>query len=175
MYQTFENSSLAMTRKLDDMIDLPKSQPKRTYKEDLECEMVMVKMPRCMSILGSTDAYDEPIGSLGMMNNEVGNTIPQSNQQILPSFQEYAPLVTYPKKVDETFRNLYRGRAFGPNETRGGHSGFLGVDFSNLEMIEYDWQFESKEVSFLGEGLNLPIRPKELEKVIFDEKKPRSS
>ncbi|GJU78153.1 hypothetical protein Tco_1275223 [Tanacetum coccineum] len=37
---------------------------KRTYKEDLECEMVMVKMPRCMSWLGSTDAYDEPIGSL---------------------------------------------------------------------------------------------------------------
>ncbi|GJV62051.1 hypothetical protein Tco_1468151 [Tanacetum coccineum] len=65
MHQTFEKSSLAMTRKLDDMIELPKSQPKRTYKEDLECEMVMVKIPRCMSWLGSTDAYDEPIGSLG--------------------------------------------------------------------------------------------------------------
>ncbi|GKB64258.1 hypothetical protein Tco_0920444 [Tanacetum coccineum] len=31
-----------------------------------------------------------------------------------------------------------------------GHSGSLGVDFSNLEMIEDDWQLESKEVSFLG-------------------------
>nr|GEU43296.1 hypothetical protein [Tanacetum cinerariifolium] len=64
MHQTLEKSSLAMTRKLDDMIKLPKSQPKRTYKEDLECETVMVKMPRCMSWLGSTDAYDKPIGSL---------------------------------------------------------------------------------------------------------------
>nr|GFA80592.1 hypothetical protein [Tanacetum cinerariifolium] len=34
-----------MTHKLDDMIELPKSQPKETYKEDLESEMVMVKVP----------------------------------------------------------------------------------------------------------------------------------
>ncbi|GJX82164.1 hypothetical protein Tco_0331645 [Tanacetum coccineum] len=45
-----------------------------------------------------------------------------------------------------------------------GHSGSLGVNFSNLEMIEDDWQLKPKEVSFLGEGLNLPVRPKELEK-----------
>ncbi|GKA64210.1 hypothetical protein Tco_0763816 [Tanacetum coccineum] len=35
-----------MTHKLDDMIELPKSQLKKTYEDDLECEMVMVKMPR---------------------------------------------------------------------------------------------------------------------------------
>ncbi|GKA01879.1 ribonuclease H-like domain-containing protein [Tanacetum coccineum] len=46
MHQTCENSSLAMTYKLDDMIELSKSQPKKTYKDDLECEFVMVKMPR---------------------------------------------------------------------------------------------------------------------------------
>ncbi|GJR85287.1 hypothetical protein Tco_0905625 [Tanacetum coccineum] len=46
-----------------------------------------------------------------------------------------------------------------------GHSGSLGVDFSNLEMIEDDWELKSKEVSFLGEGLNLPVRAKEIEKV----------
>ncbi|GKB26560.1 hypothetical protein Tco_0865961 [Tanacetum coccineum] len=102
IHQTFEKSSLAMTCKLDDMIELPKSQPKRTYKEDLECEMVMVKMSRCMSWLGSTDAYDEPIGSLGMMNNEVENTCPQSTSQVLPSFEEYTPPVTYLKEVEET-------------------------------------------------------------------------
>ncbi|GJT63989.1 hypothetical protein Tco_1015469 [Tanacetum coccineum] len=61
MHLTFEKSSLAMTHLLDD-IELPKSQPKKTYKDDLECEMVMVKMPRCMSYLGSTNTYDEPIG-----------------------------------------------------------------------------------------------------------------
>ena len=44
------------------------------------------------------------------------------------------------------------------------HSGSLGVDFLNLEMIEDDWRLESKEVSFLREGLNLPVWPKELEK-----------
>ncbi|GJU56698.1 hypothetical protein Tco_1234464 [Tanacetum coccineum] len=31
-----------------------------------------------------------------------------------------------------------------------GQSGSLGVDFSNMEMIEDDWELESKEVSFLG-------------------------
>ncbi|GKD43983.1 hypothetical protein Tco_1268628 [Tanacetum coccineum] len=56
-----------------------------------------------------------------------------------------------------------------------GHSGSLGVDFSNMEMIEDDWGLESKEVSFLGKGLNSPVRPKEVEKVIFDEKKLESS
>ncbi|GJS93167.1 serine carboxypeptidase S28 family protein [Tanacetum coccineum] len=35
-----------------------------------------------------------------------------------------------------------------------GHSGSLGVDFSKLWMIEDDWKLESKEVSFLGRGLN---------------------
>ncbi|GJV81762.1 hypothetical protein Tco_1517632 [Tanacetum coccineum] len=65
MYQTLEKTSLAMTRKLDDMIELPKSQPKETYMEDLECEMVMVKMPRFIAWLGSIDTCDEHIGSLG--------------------------------------------------------------------------------------------------------------
>nr|GEY46047.1 copia protein [Tanacetum cinerariifolium] len=45
-----------------------------------------------------------------------------------------------------------------------GQSGFLGVDFLNLEMIEDDWELESKEVSFIRRGLNLPMKPKELEK-----------
>ncbi|GJX81992.1 hypothetical protein Tco_0331473 [Tanacetum coccineum] len=56
-----------------------------------------------------------------------------------------------------------------------GQNGSLGVDFSNLDMIENDWELESKEVSFLGRGLNSPVRPKEVEKVIFDEKKLGSS
>ncbi|GKE29104.1 hypothetical protein Tco_1444488 [Tanacetum coccineum] len=72
MHQTFKKSSLTMTHKLDDMIKLPKSQPKRTYMEDLECEMVMVKMHRCMSWLGSTDAYDELIDSLERFRETLG-------------------------------------------------------------------------------------------------------
>ncbi|GKD49880.1 hypothetical protein Tco_1278856 [Tanacetum coccineum] len=56
MYQTFEKSSLAMTHKLDDMIELPKSQSKKTYKEELECKLVMVNMPKCMAWLD-----DEPL------------------------------------------------------------------------------------------------------------------
>ncbi|GKD65696.1 hypothetical protein Tco_1307804 [Tanacetum coccineum] len=66
LHHTFEKSSIAMTHKLDDMIELPKSQPKRTYNEDLKCEIAMVKMPKCMAWLD-----DEPIGDLDMMEDKV--------------------------------------------------------------------------------------------------------
>ncbi|GKF89540.1 hypothetical protein Tco_0263503, partial [Tanacetum coccineum] len=50
-----------------------------------------------------------------------------------------------------------------------GHSGSLGVDFLNMEMIENDWELESKEVSFLGRRLNSLVRPKEVKKVRIKE------
>ncbi|GJW54829.1 hypothetical protein Tco_0098914 [Tanacetum coccineum] len=50
-----------------------------------------------------------------------------------------------------------------------GHSGSLGVDFLNMEMIEDDWELEPKEVSFLGRRLNFSIGPKELENVRIKE------
>ncbi|GJY29340.1 hypothetical protein Tco_0405107 [Tanacetum coccineum] len=84
MHQTFKKSSLAMTYKLDDMIELPKSQSKKKYKEELECEIVMVKVTKCMSWL---DACDEPIGDLDMMEDKVDNPSPQSTPQVLPSFE----------------------------------------------------------------------------------------
>ncbi|GKA24482.1 hypothetical protein Tco_0710515 [Tanacetum coccineum] len=86
-----------MTRKLDDMIELPKSQPKRTYNEDLECEIVMVKMPKCMAWLD-----DEPIGDLDTMEDKVDNPSPQCTPQVLPSIELYTPPVTHPEEVEET-------------------------------------------------------------------------
>ncbi|GJT36920.1 hypothetical protein Tco_0936785 [Tanacetum coccineum] len=126
MYQTLEKTSLAMTRKLDDMIELPKSQPKRTYMEDLECETVMVKMLRCMSWLGSTNAYDEPIGSLEVketlgtpMHEELLNQMKLEDVSLtdhdislssreVPSFDELKPqlqpLTSFPA-LDENLRD----------------------------------------------------------------------
>nr|GEY30158.1 hypothetical protein [Tanacetum cinerariifolium] len=86
-----------MTHKLDDMIELPKSQPKRTYNEDLECEIVMVKMPKCMSWLD-----DEPIGDLDTMDDKAKNPSPRSTPQVLLSFEVYTLPVTYPEEIDET-------------------------------------------------------------------------
>nr|GEY56687.1 hypothetical protein [Tanacetum cinerariifolium] len=71
LHQTFEKSSIVMTRKLDDMIELPKSQPKRTYNRDLECEIVMVKMPKCIAWLD-----DEPIDDLDMIEDKAKNPSP---------------------------------------------------------------------------------------------------
>ncbi|GJT75082.1 hypothetical protein Tco_1041807 [Tanacetum coccineum] len=36
------------------------------------------------------------------MGDEVGNPSPQSTPQVLPSFEEYTPPVTYPEEVEET-------------------------------------------------------------------------
>nr|GEU31180.1 hypothetical protein [Tanacetum cinerariifolium] len=99
LHQNFEKSSIAMTLKLYDMIELPKSQPKRTYNEDLECEIVMVKMPKCMAWLD-----DEPIGDLDTMEDKAKNLSPQSTPQVLPSFKVYIPPVTPPKEVEKTIR-----------------------------------------------------------------------
>ncbi|GKB71506.1 hypothetical protein Tco_0932918 [Tanacetum coccineum] len=65
----------------------------------------------------------------------------------------YHPCINDPKKHYEFKPGLL------------GHSGSLDVDFSNLEMIEDDWELEFKEVSFLGRGTNLPVRLKEVENV----------
>ncbi|GJY78627.1 hypothetical protein Tco_0484428 [Tanacetum coccineum] len=101
MHPTCEKTSLAMTHKLDNMIELPKSQPKETYKEDLKCEMVMVKVPRYRSFIDYTIAYDEPIGSLDI-RDKVDDPCLQSTLQVLPLFEEYTPPVTYPEEVEET-------------------------------------------------------------------------
>ncbi|GJW37923.1 hypothetical protein Tco_0060843, partial [Tanacetum coccineum] len=84
------------------MTELPKSLPKKTYEGDLESEIVMVKIPRCMSWLGSNDTYDELIGNLDKMEDKVGNLSPQSTTQVLPSFEVYTPPVTYPEEEKET-------------------------------------------------------------------------
>ncbi|GJV13442.1 hypothetical protein Tco_1354983 [Tanacetum coccineum] len=88
-----------MTRKLDDMIEFPKSQPKRTYNEDLECEIVMVKMPKCMAWLD-----DEPIGDLDTIEDKVDNSSPQCTLQVLLLIELYTPPVTHQEKVEETIR-----------------------------------------------------------------------
>nr|GEW51847.1 reverse transcriptase zinc-binding domain-containing protein [Tanacetum cinerariifolium] len=84
-------------RNLDDKIELPKSQPKRTYNEDIECEIVMVKMPKCMAWLD-----DEPIGDLDIIEDKGKNPSPQSTPQVLPSFEVYTPPMTHLEEVEET-------------------------------------------------------------------------
>ncbi|GKF04009.1 hypothetical protein Tco_0034677 [Tanacetum coccineum] len=95
-----------MTHKLDDMIELPKSQPKRTYNEDLECGIVMVKMPKCMAWL-----YDEPIGDLDGMEDKKKNPSPQSTKQVLPSFEVYTSPVIHLEEVEETIGMSMEGNS----------------------------------------------------------------
>ncbi|GJR21403.1 hypothetical protein Tco_0969930 [Tanacetum coccineum] len=232
-YQLWKKTFYEETHKLDDMTDLPKSQPKKTYEKDLE-------------------------SNLDKVGDEVENLSSQSTPQVLPSFEEYTPPVTYPKEIEETLGtpievepldqinledvgltnhnislssreipsvdepepqllpkispldvNLGDKRGTDPpiNPYSPGnfrlkvvdqltihippsthvayyhpglgdpkkhygfkpgllvHGGSQSVDFSKLEMIEDDWELEFKEVSFLRRGLNLPVRPNELEKV----------
>ncbi|GJX51225.1 hypothetical protein Tco_0278070 [Tanacetum coccineum] len=101
-YQLWKKTFYDETLKLDVMTELPMSQPKKTYEENLESEIVMVKMPSGMTFLSCTNAYDETIGNLDKMGDEVENPSPQSTPQVLPSFEEYTLPVTYPKELEET-------------------------------------------------------------------------
>ncbi|GJT83585.1 hypothetical protein Tco_1057927 [Tanacetum coccineum] len=207
MHQTCKKSSLSMTYKLDDMIELPKSHPKETYKEDLDSEMVMVKIPRCMQWL---DTYDEPIGDLDIMEDEAENPsplrtpredehldqtkledvgldtcnheIPLSSKEIL-SVDELEPqlLPNFPpldvnlgdKRGTEPPINPYSSSSFRmklvkPLTIHTPPSPHV-ASFNPKDIIEDDWKLEFKEVSFLEEGLNLPVRPKEVEKVRIED------
>ncbi|GKB40466.1 hypothetical protein Tco_0885408 [Tanacetum coccineum] len=73
------------------------TQPKRTYNKDLECEIVMVKMPKSMAWLD-----DKPIGDLDTMEDKAKNPSPQSTPQVLPSFEVYTSPVTHPEDVEKT-------------------------------------------------------------------------
>ncbi|GJR75185.1 hypothetical protein Tco_0087550 [Tanacetum coccineum] len=116
MHQTFKKSSLAMTHKLDDMIELLESQPKETYIEDLEC-------------------------SLGMMNNEEGNTSPQSTPQIPPSFEEYTSPMTYPKEVEETLGTPMEDEPFEQ----------MKLEDLDVNTCSHDLFISSREVSSVDE------------------------
>ncbi|GJX88496.1 hypothetical protein Tco_0340510 [Tanacetum coccineum] len=145
-----------MTHKLDDMIELLESRPKETNKEDLECEMVMVKVPRCMSFLDSTNAYDEPICSLDR-RDKVDNPSSQSTPQVIPSFEEYTP--TYPKEVEETLGT--------PMEVEPS-------DQMKLEDVDDPKKHYGFKPGLLGQGGSLGVDLLNWE-VIFDEKKLCSS
>ncbi|GJS58750.1 hypothetical protein Tco_0653534 [Tanacetum coccineum] len=75
----------------------------------------------------------------GIAWDKVGNSDPQSTPQVLPSFEEYTPPVTFSEEVEKT----------------------LGTP---IEMFDDDWGLESKEVSPLGEELSLFDRPNEVER-----------
>ncbi|GJV35340.1 hypothetical protein Tco_1407817 [Tanacetum coccineum] len=96
-YQLWKKTFYDETHKIGDMTELPKSLPQKTYEGDLKSEIVMVKIPRCMSWLGSNDAYDEPIGNLDKMEDEIRNPSPQSPHKFshrlrkVPSFDEQEP------------------------------------------------------------------------------------
>ncbi|GJT73036.1 hypothetical protein Tco_1032322 [Tanacetum coccineum] len=125
---------------------------------------------------------DEPIRDLNAMEDKVDNLSPQSTLQVLPSFEVYTPPVTHPKEVEEIIGipmeveplnetklkevdlNYDPKKHYGFKPGLLGHSGSLGVDFSKLGMIGDDWKLESEEVYLLRRGLNLPTRPKEVEK-----------
>ncbi|GJY61205.1 hypothetical protein Tco_0461862 [Tanacetum coccineum] len=184
LHQTFEKSSIEMTHKLDDMIDLPKSQPKRTYNEDLECEIVMVKMPKCLAWLD-----DEPIGNLDIMEDKVDNLSPQSTPQLFLSLEVHIPPVTHLEEVEETIGipmkveplDHIKLEDLGLNtNTRDlflSSKGFCSVDEPEPQFLP---NFSPLDVNLVDKrGIDPPINPYSLGrfriKVIFDEEKLGSS
>ncbi|GJV59436.1 hypothetical protein Tco_1465536 [Tanacetum coccineum] len=72
-HQTFQKSFLAMTLKLDDIIELPKSLSKQTNKQDLECGIVRVKIPRMDAMTLKMDSQYKEMKSHIECNHCRGN------------------------------------------------------------------------------------------------------
>ncbi|GJU59654.1 hypothetical protein Tco_1237420 [Tanacetum coccineum] len=102
-------------------------------------EVVRVKIPKCMSWL----AYDEPIGDLDMMKDEVDNPSPQSTLQVLPSF----------KMSHEIYYHDYDEREYENKTHEEGHK-LCGIETRELtvcqikryKMIKYSFNDEEEYV-----------------------------
>ncbi|GJY09477.1 reverse transcriptase domain-containing protein [Tanacetum coccineum] len=94
-----------------------------------------VQVPRCMAWLD----YDEHVDSLSTIDNEVGVTSPESTTQTLPSFEEYTPLVPYPKEVEKTLGTPIEVEPL--NETKLEEVGLhcnLNTPFSSRKVPSFD-------------------------------------
>ncbi|GJX98603.1 putative reverse transcriptase domain-containing protein [Tanacetum coccineum] len=63
-YQLWKKNFYEESHKLDDMTELPKSQPKKTYDKNLKSEIVMVKIPRCLRHSGGGLILYQAYGNL---------------------------------------------------------------------------------------------------------------
>ncbi|GJT21828.1 hypothetical protein Tco_0891765 [Tanacetum coccineum] len=161
-----------MTRKLDDIIELPKSQPKRTYNKDLECEIVMVKMPKCMAWLD-----DEPLGDLDTIEDKVDNPSPQCTPQFLLLVKVHTPPVTHPEEVEKTIGIPMEENKLeyeDEDEVKIKMMG-TGMDKESLEHNLYEDDITPIICHNFSPTSNPPIKLKDSGsfrmKVIFDEKK----
>nr|GFB06916.1 ribonuclease H-like domain-containing protein [Tanacetum cinerariifolium] len=135
-----------------------------------EPELQPQPLPNCLPLdvsLGNKRGLKLPIKPhstdsfrMKVLDNFTSHTPPSS---LMASFYHkdtywyYHPCINDPKKH------------YGFKPGLLGQSGSLGVDFSNMEVIENDWELESKEIYFIRRGLNLPVRPKEVENVRINE------
>ncbi|GJR61593.1 hypothetical protein Tco_1503755 [Tanacetum coccineum] len=99
-----------------------------------------------MSFLGSTNTYDEHLGNVDKVKNEVGNSCPQSNPQGFPSFEVYTLLVTYPKEVEETIGISMEVK----------HLDHTKLDDLGLNTCSHDLFLNSREVPSFDEPVPQP-------------------
>ncbi|GKE31665.1 hypothetical protein Tco_1450987, partial [Tanacetum coccineum] len=127
-------------------------------------EVVRVKIPSCMSWL---DTYDEPLGDLDMMEDKVENQSPQGTLHVLPSFEVYTPLVTYPKEVEETLGTPMEEEPLDQTKLEDVGLTNHNIPLSSREIPNFDEpepqpqplpSFPSLDIS-LGRGPEPPIKP----------------
>ncbi|GJY32176.1 hypothetical protein Tco_0415671 [Tanacetum coccineum] len=103
----------------------------------------------------------------GIAWDKVENPNPQSTPQVFPSFEEYAPPMTYPKEVEKTIGTLIEVESLDETQLED-----LGMNTCN-----YDIPLSNREVPSFDEPEPQPnpLRNYPSLDVIFDEKKLGSS
>ncbi|GJY02806.1 hypothetical protein Tco_0360958 [Tanacetum coccineum] len=89
----------------------------------------------CKRLFGNEDVWVEM--HRGIAWDKVENLDPQSTPQVLPSFEEYTPPVTYPEEVEETLGTSIEVEPL--DETQ--------LEYLGLNTCNHDIPFSSKEVS----------------------------
>ncbi|GJS49826.1 hypothetical protein Tco_0599947 [Tanacetum coccineum] len=118
-------------------------------------EKVWVEMPRYI-------AWDK-----------VDNTSPQSTPQVIPSFEEYTPPMTYPEEVEETLETPMKDEPLDQTKLKDVGLNNHNISLNSREVPNYDElepqpqplpSFQSLDVS-LGEirGPEPPIKPHSLD------------
>nr|GEV45034.1 hypothetical protein [Tanacetum cinerariifolium] len=174
--QSFEQCTPLVTylEEVEDIIGIPiEVEPlEETPLEDLRLNTCNHDLPlssREVPISNKPDPQPQPLPNYPSLDASLGNERglkPPMKPHSLDSFKMKAldnlTIHTPPSSLVASFhlRDLYcyyHPCLDNPKKHLLEQSGSLGIYFLNMEMIENDWDLESKEASFLGRGLNLPV------------------
>ncbi|GJX97143.1 hypothetical protein Tco_0352941 [Tanacetum coccineum] len=147
------------------MIELPKSQPKKTYDEDLESEIAMVKMPSCNSQVKDN--------KIDLLVQQYEQFVISKDESIDSAFARFNTIITSLKALDEGYSSKnyvrkflralhpkWRAKVTAIEESKDLTSLSLDELIGNLKVHEMIIKKDSEIVKAKGERKSLALKAK---------------